>query len=215
MKNPKPEHKFFERFLDNDIDSLYAYLVEKANDLASGKIEGIPSDALRKDNRLATLPTKLGQYYNIFKWENESVKKLKIALCDTIKEACEYYGIDFDSSDYMINGWFNLDLGTKYGNAPYDPKRTEGFHDHMDGKGAPVFHGYYCVNAEPSSTYYLINRETPFENINKNNRLVVSETGHPHTIGNWDWDGYRITIAYDISPKIENYIGPNWISLND
>lgn len=186
-----------------------------SENIMDGKVDGITKEMANKFSTAESAMTILGSHYNIFTWDNEAIKNLKHALADTIKEACEYYGIDYDSSEYMINGWFNLDLGSKYGNNPYNPNNTSGFHDHMDGKGAPVFHGYYCVNAEPSSTHYLINREKPFENINKNNRLVVSETGHPHSIGNWDWDGYRITIAYDISPKVENYIGPNWISLNE
>jgi hypothetical protein len=65
------------------------------------------------------------------------------------------------------------------------------------------FHGYYCVKAEPSVTHYKINNSTPFENINKNNRLILSEMGHPHAMADWEWDGPRITVAYDI------------ISLND
>lgn len=211
----KPEHKFFDKILENDLNNLYDYLVKKAEDL----VNGIGIIAPKEDLQNATISngatTQLGKYYNIFTWENESIKNLQKALAETIKEACEYYNIDYASSNYMINGWFNLDVGSKYGNTPYDPEHTERFHDHMDGKGAPVFHGYYCVNAEPSSTHYLINRAIPFENINKNNRLIVSETGHPHSIGNWDWDGYRITIAYDISPKIENYVGPNWIKLDE
>jgi hypothetical protein len=38
-----------------------------------------------------------------------------------------------------------------------------------------------------------------FENINKNNRLVVSETGHPHGRDDWYEERPRITIAYDIA----------------
>ena len=68
--------------------------------------------------------------------------------------------------------------------------------------GAPWFHGYYCVNAEPSSTFYQINGDESnvFENINKNNRAILSETGHPHGRDDWFQEKPRITIAYDISP---------------
>ena len=38
------------------------------------------------------------------------------------------------------------------------------------------------------------------ENVNKNNRLILSETGHPHGIGPWPFDKPRITLAYDVSP---------------
>lgn len=214
MKNPKPEHKFFDGFLDNDLELLREYLLDFEQRLYSDEFLEIPAD--RKEyfkNGMRGGPTQLGRYYNIFSYDNQSINALKEALKEKIKEACEYYGIDFELNNYMINGWFNVDYGSKYGNTPYNSKDTSNFHDHMDGKGAPVFHGYYCVNAEPSSTYYLINRETPFENINRNNRFVISETGHPHSIGNWDWEGPRITLAYDISPFKEGYVGEKWITL--
>jgi hypothetical protein len=214
LKDPKPQHVFFDAFLDNDLDELKQYLMNIHQDMLLGKFYGVSIDNVPKYNELGGgTPTQLGDRYNLFTFENESILKLKSKLKETILEACEYYGIDFELSNYYINGWFNVDFGLKYGNAPYDPDNWDGFHDHMDGKGAPVFHGYYCVNAEPSSTYYLINRETPFENVNKNNRLIVSETGHPHGIGNWEWDGPRITIAYDISPYKEGYVGEKWIKL--
>jgi hypothetical protein len=79
--------------------------------------------------------------------------------------------------------------------------------------GAPIFHGYYCVNAEPSITYYKINGNDLFENHNKNNRAIVSETGHPHGRDDWYEDKPRITIAYDIAPKNSHVVTDLWISL--
>jgi hypothetical protein len=38
------------------------------------------------------------------------------------------------------------------------------------------------------------------DNINKDNRAILSETGHPHAMADWDWEGPRITIAYDVVP---------------
>ena len=89
------------------------------------------------------------------------------------------------------------------------------WHDH-GGPYAPYFHGFYCVKAEPSITYYRVfEKET--ENHNIDNRMIVSEMGHPHAMGNWDWEGPRITIAYDIMPLnsiIEAKANPqHWIPL--
>jgi hypothetical protein len=214
LKNPKPEHKFFDAFLDNNLEDLSAYLIDINSKMLEGKMFDMTAqevlDFVYEGNGIST---QLGGKYNIFTFNNSSIATLKNRLREVIIEACEYYGIDFEASNYMVNGWFNLDYGTLYGNSPHNPNDTSNYHDHMDGKGAPVFHGYYCVSAEPSKTHYLINRSTPSENININNRLVVSETGHPHNIGNWDWEGPRITIAYDISPDKEGYVGPNWIKL--
>jgi hypothetical protein len=106
-----------------------------------------------------------------------------------VREACEYYGIDFESQQFMMQGWFNINHS---GNGKLD------WHEH-GGRGAPHFHGYYCVSAEPSQTHYLTFEEFKI-NENKNNRAILSEMGHPHAMGNWNWDGPRITVAYDVQP---------------
>ena len=200
MKNPKPDHKFFDRVLDNDLEDLYLYLYSKAEDLVAGKIGNIPQEVLSKFTMLNGPATQLGEYYNIFTWDHPGIIKLKESLRDIILEASDYYGIDFEQENYHINGWFNLDFQSPEdrsdGVSPL--KHAEHYHDHAGGTGAPVFHGYYCVNAEPSSTFYKINRVSDFENINRNNRAIVSETGHPHGRDDWYEDRPRITIAYDI-----------------
>jgi hypothetical protein len=203
LKNPKPSHKFFERHLSNDLDLLFDYLVEVQKDILDGKIGDIPKDILSKYTPENGPTTQLGQYYNIFNFENEEIQKLKAALKEATEEACDYYGIDYNTSNYHINGWFNLDFRSsdniEYGVSPLVDESS--YHDHMGGTGAPVFHGYYCVNAEPSMTFYKIDRkEEVFSNINKNNRAILSETGHPHGRDDWYNDKPRITIAYDIAP---------------
>jgi hypothetical protein len=203
LKNPKPEHKFFDRLLDNDLEDLYSYLYSKAEDILAGKVGNIPEDVLSNFNIYNGPATQLGEYYNIFTWDHPAIINLKQSLRDIIIEASYYYGIDFEQEDYHINGWFNLDFESPEDrNDGVSPlKHSEHYHDHAGGTGAPIFHGYYCVNAEPSSTFYKINRERDFENINKNNRAIVSETGHPHGRDDWYEEKPRITIAYDIGKK--------------
>jgi hypothetical protein len=210
MKSNKRPHRFFERFINNDLDDLYVYLKDKHKEILDGKVGNIPAEELAKFNEINGAPTQLGHYYNVFDFDHRAIKVLKKALYDAMQDACEYYEIDFKAKDYMIHGWFNLDYRSDGKVSPLE--KPEHYHDHMGGEGAPVFHGYYCVNAEPSSTYYLINGETPFENINKNNRAIISETGHPHGRDDWYKQTPRITIAYDIAPSSMN-VGSNWISL--
>jgi hypothetical protein len=128
----------------------------------------------------------------------------------------EYYGYDFEKQNYYLRGWFNLDHKDEY-NLVSPLNKPEHFHDHSDGLGMPFLHGYYCVNAEPSSTFYQINKNTEnvFENINKNNRAILSETGHPHGRNDWYEEKPRITIAYDITPRafLENVEDATWIKL--
>ena len=55
-------------------------------------------------------------------------------------------------------------------------------------------------------------------NINKNNRAILSEMGHPHSQADWEWEGKRITVAYDIVPLMSLPAIPeaeqHWIPLN-
>lgn len=214
----KPPHKFFSAFLNNDVISLSKYLVDVQDKMLDGTICNIPLEVRKLYTRMTGPATQFGPYYNIFsdnfKIVTDEIRSVQASLKELTKEASEYYGIDYDKQNYQINGWFNVDYGTVSGNRPSPLDNPERFHDHMEGEGAPVFHGYYCVTAEPSSTYYLIDgdKENLFENINKNNRLILSETGHPHGIGNWDWEGARVTIAYDIVPESLGF-GPHWIPL--
>ena len=207
-------HKFFERFLDNDLDQLYVYLEQKQEELLSGKLVEIPEEKLKQYNKGNGGVTQLGSYYNIFSFDNLSILELQKSINSMVKEACDYYGIDFDSQEYMINGWYNVDYKVEIAGVVSPLKNSDHYHDHMGGEGAPVFHGYYCVNAEPSITYYKIGgiNGVPFENINKNNRAIISETGHPHGRDDWHQNKPRITIAYDVCP-LKNGVGPHWINL--
>lgn len=210
----KPPHKFFERYLDNNLDELYNYLEDQLDLLISGKLVEIDSEILSKFNKYNGAPTQLGMHYNIFNFENKFIKNLQNALKDAVKEACDYYGHDYESMKYMIHGWYNYDPKTMDGSSGVNPLKNDKFyHDHMGGEGAPVYHGYYCVNAEPSITYYKINNEIDFENHNKNNRAIVSETGHPHGRDDWYQDKPRITIAYDIIPTSHYTFDSLWIEL--
>lgn len=210
MRKP---HKFFERHLNNDLDSLYSYLQDIQERMISENIFGIDPDKLKVFGKYNGPSTQLGMHYNVFSLDHPGISALQTGLRDAVKEACEYYDIDFDKKNYIVHGWFNLDYATQGSNNVSPMKNSERFHDHMGGEGAPVFHGYYCVYAEPSITYYKIdNKEHIFENVNKNNRLIVSETGHPHGRDDWYDEKPRITIAYDITP-FEEKDYPNWIKL--
>lgn len=186
-------HRFFENQLDCDTNNLAAFLRIIYNQIKNVEIQGVTpikeDDAWQDSGSVSTVKWL---EYNIFQFHHEEIWKLYKGISETVKEACDYYGLDFDKEQFMVQGWFNIN----------DKKTGKlNWHDH-GGPWAPFFHGYYCVKAEPSSTFYKIeNREDMIvENVNINNRLIVSEMGHPHAMGDWDWDGDRITIAYDIMP---------------
>jgi len=187
MKN---KHKFFEKYLDNDLDSLSKFLLEKYDEIETNKLRGI-SD-LKSDDvwiESQSKSTIKWREYNVFQFYNPQIYNLYTNVRETVKEACDYYRLDYDQQQFMIQGWFNIN---------YNKKGKLDWHDHGP-HGAPFFHGYYCVKAEPSTTYYKVyNKE--IENINRDNRLIISEMGHPHAMADWEWDGPRITIAYDVMP---------------
>jgi len=188
------EHKFFERYLDNDLEELAKFLEEKYELIETARLRGV--EGMENDDKFwiesGSLSTVKWREYNVFQLYHTSLHKLYKELSNTVKEACEYYGINFEEQQYYVQGWFNINKA-EVGKLNW--------HDH-GGPSAPHFHGYYCVNAEPSTTHYkLFNDDSRIvDNINKNNRLIVSEMGHPHAMGDWDWSGSRITIAYDIEP---------------
>jgi hypothetical protein len=209
---PTREHKFFERYLDNDLDNLSEFLSEKYKLINEASLRGV--NGIGEDDKYwmesGSLSTVKWREYNVFQLYHPAIHNLYNALSDTVKEACEYYGLDFYNERYYVQGWFNIN---------HSNTGKLDWHDH-GGPFAPHFHGYYCVNAEPSITNYkLYNDDNRLvENVNKNNRLIVSEMGHPHAMGDWGWDGPRITIAYDIEPVkylIENdlTIEQHWIPL--
>ena len=212
----KKDHKFFDVTLDNDLDSLFVFLYEINQNMIDKNIFNVPEEKLAQFNHQNGAPTQLGTYYNVFNLDHPGTLNLKENLKKLAIEACEYYGYNFEEQNYYIRGWFNLDY--KDGYSPVSPlKKSEHFHDHSGGIGMPYLHGYYCVNAEPSSTFYQINKDTEnvFENINKNNRAILSETGHPHGRNDWYEEKPRITIAYDVTPRalLENVEDATWIKL--
>lgn len=188
------EHKFFERNLDIDLVELSSFLEEKYKLIENVTLTGVTS--MENDRGIflesGSLSTVKWKEYNVFQFYHASLHKLYKEISDTVKEACEYYEVDFDKQNYYIQGWFNINRA-EVGKLDY--------HDH-GSPGAPNFHGYYCVNAEPSITHYKLFNDPSriVDNVNKNNRLIVSEVGHPHAMGDWDWSGPRITIAYDVQP---------------
>lgn len=201
-------HKFFERFLDNDLVMLAKELSDRYQKIERAEVLGVTEvadDELWKSSN--SVSTMKWREYNVFQFHINGIHLLYKNVSSMVKEACEYYNIDFDAQQFMVQGWFNIN---------YAKKGKLDWHDHGPF-GAPNFHGYYCVKAEPSVTYYKVfDKETVNHNID--NRAVLSEMGHPHAQADWDWDGPRITVAYDIIPlkdlqKFGMHQEQHWIPL--
>jgi hypothetical protein len=207
-KSTQP-HKFFESFLDNDLESLANELQARYQLIKNVEIRGV-TPVTEADGWIdsGSVSTMKWQQYNVFQFNIPGVHNLYKALSEMVHEACNYYGIDFESQKFVVQGWFNINH-TKTGKLDW--------HDHGPG-GAPLFHGYYSVAAEPSETHYIVTNQEKRINHNVNNRAILSEMAHPHAMADWAWEGPRITIAYDVLP-MEHLIpgGPgqeqHWIPL--
>lgn len=201
MKKP---HRFFIKDLDNDLPSLNAWITDLDLKLRSHNLVPLPEGIFDELDRLNTdfgSGTMALAHYNIFSYDNPSIDILKESLKELLKDACKYYEIDYYAYTWGLHGWFNRNDKSQMADiSPID--NPDNFHEHLDGIGAPNFHGYYAVNAEPSVTVYKINKDSDsiIVNVNKNNRAILSEVGHPHGMGNWKGQEPRITIAYDITP---------------
>jgi hypothetical protein len=192
-KNSKPQ-KFFERYLSNDLGYAMDRLKIEYDRIANQEMWGIQPHDDDKDifTYSKSLSTQKSREYNAFQMYYPFMHELLSAVTDMTREACDYYEIDYNSEQWMTQAWFNInsiDKGAKLE-----------WHDHLDPNlKVPAFHGYYSVNAEPSTTHYDVNGEMKI-NHNKNNRAVMSMIGYQHAMGPWEWEGERVTIAYDVIP---------------
>jgi hypothetical protein len=193
----KIEHKFFEKFLNNNLEDLQKFLEVQYGRIESGELIKGPRNEQTAWDSSKSETTIQWNKYNVFQFYHPGIFQLFKSLREMTLEACKHYNLNFDLEQFMVQGWFNIN---------YNKKGKLDWHEH-GGNGAPHFHGYYCVKAEPSTTHYRV-FDKEIENINKNNRAILSETGHPHAMADWDWDGPRITIAYDVIPL--RFIPKEW-----
>lgn len=206
-KSSKP-HKFFERYLDNNLSVLAEELQDRYKKIEQAKLIGVSevkeNEYWKQSNSVSTMKWR---EYNVFQFHSTGLYDLYKAIREMTHEACEYYELDFHKQRFMVQGWFNI---THAGKGKLD------WHDHGPS-GAPNFHGYYSVNAEPSTTHYKV-FDKEVENHNINNRAILSEMGHPHAMADWSWEGPRITVAYDLIPlsdlkRFAQHQEQHWIPL--
>jgi hypothetical protein len=185
----KTPHKFFERQLNNNLDDLTGFLQIQYDRISRGEILKNNTNEQSLWESSGSASTIKWNKYNVFQFYHPAIYNLFKEVRSMTVEACKYYNVDFDKEQFWVQGWFNIN---------YNHIGKLDWHEH-GGQGAPWFHGYYSVKAEPSITHYKI-FDKEFENHNKNNRAILSETGHPHAMADWNWEGPRITIAYDVIP---------------
>lgn len=131
--------------------------------------------------------TKLYEAYNVFLCHAPGFYEVYSAVVKSFKSKQSNY------QDYAIAGWVNV-------------HQQGGYLDwHIHGKDIKNhdqrWHGYVCVNAEPSKTMYMdFETKKLLQTIeNKNGYLVLNPAGIAHRTTPWGVaEEPRITIAFDI-----------------
>jgi len=188
----KKPHKFFKETLNNDLKEMLIFAKE-INDGIKAKTGYDMENAWKDEDANKNIAMDSWHVtYNIFTYENDSIQKIQNSIKEMVKNACEYYDIDMEEQKYMLKGHLNYYAGPKMLN------RVDPVWDNH-GDNPLEFHGYYCINAEPSITYYKVDNQI-IENKNKNNTSLLSQNGYHHVVGDWPYEDVRVTIGYNVFP---------------
>lgn len=138
-------------------------------------------------NPVLTSHKKLYTKYNLLMYPFDQFYELH----EEIKRV--FYANNKTDEKYYIQCWLNF-----YRRGDYIP-----YHSHWDAEERS-WHGFYCVDCEPSrTTYKLPGVDEPVDIPSENNLLVMGKSeGDKHRT--WPWtekDRPRITIAFDIIPR--------------
>jgi hypothetical protein len=142
------------------------------------------------------LMSHLYAQYNLLMYPYPGFYELYEEIKTMFREHCQ------DDSKYYIQSWLNF----------YRKDQYIDWHSHYKPE-KQTWHGFICVDCEPSCTTYRIpGVEQPVDVPSKNGQIVLSASGgDQHRTWPWPYeDRPRITIAFDILPR-ENL---NKIALN-
>lgn len=141
--------------------------------------------------------TSLYESYNLLMYTFPQFHELYEEIRNLFRSVCTY------EERYYIQCWVNF----------YKKGDFIDWHHHWPPQDN-AWHGFFCVDCEPSKTTYRIpNVEYEVDVPSENNLLVLSRSGGDmHRT--WPWEDEnrdRITIAFDIVPKgIINY--KRWVN---
>ena len=139
----------------------------------------------------STVSTKLFNSYNVLLYPLPQIWELHQEIRTMFREVSK------SDEPFFTQCWLNF----------YKTGDFIDWHRH----GAPElnsWHGFFCVDVEPSKTTYRIpNVVNDVDIIGKDNLLVLSKSdGDKHRTWGWDFERPRITIAFDIVPA--SFINP-------
>lgn len=120
--------------------------------------------------------------YNLLCFPNKQLHRLYFNIHENFNQ------IKKTDELYYITMWINMHSAGQYID----------WHTHNPPEDN-AYHGYFAVNAEPSTTSFRMPGEEQEDIKNINNQLVIIESnGNEHSVSKWYGDYDRITIAFDI-----------------
>ena len=152
------------------------------------------------EGKLSPLTTQAFEYYNVLMHGFEGFHSLYFEIQKLFRQ------LNQTNENYYIQSWLNI----------YEKGRFVDWHDHYPPQ-CNAWHGFFCVDCEPSkTTYQLPDISEPVDIISENNLLVLSKSnGDRHRT--WPWEHHnreRITIAFDIVPsRYTSDILNHWIPI--
>lgn len=143
-------------------------------------------DYVEDEGKLSPLTTQGFELYNLLMYGFSEFHSLYFEIQKTFRQ------INTNNDQYYIQSWLNM----------YKQGNFVDWHNHYPPR-CNSWHGFFCVDCEPSKTTYRIpNVANPIDIISENNLLVISKSdGDSHRTWPWEFeDRDRITIAFDIVP---------------
>lgn len=140
----------------------------------------------KNDGLMTPVSTKLYTRYNLLMHGLDEFHSLYFEIQKLFRQ------VNKRQDAYYIHCWLNI----------YQQGEFINWHYHYP----PVcnaWHGFFCVDCEPSKTTYLLPDDTEtIDIVSKNNLLVLGKSnGDKHKTWPWECaDRDRITIAFDIVP---------------
>lgn len=138
-------------------------------------------------------------YYNLFHFHHPFIFEIHKTIREMTINFCEKNNINFDEQMFMLHGFFSTAKIRK----EFD------WHDH--GEEPTHLHGFLPIDAEPSETYYYIDKK--FLDIKTVNGRIVVGKNAMHTKGTWNADRPRTVVAFNIKPLPESPIDRHYILL--
>jgi len=167
---------------------LFKFSLDKNKLIHSSKnlYELVKNNLYTNQQIKSTISTDLYERYNYLMYPSDEIHK----LYTEIKTAFDSVKDDLNKK-YYIQCWLNY----------YNKGDFIDWHSHWE-KEKEAWHGFYCLDCEPSFTSYkLPNIKDPINIYSEDNLMVISKSnGDEHRTWPWEYDKPRLTIAFDIVP---------------